>query len=92
MTKVELIEKAEGLGIQVPTEATKAEIEALIAQSESESSTEDVTTVKVGNDTYEFGVKSFRFKGVHYTAEEAAKDTDLIKDLVKAKYPQLKKL
>jgi len=71
-------------------------ISALELQLENSSNKEpqnksNAVTYKNGKDTYVFTVPKFRFKGDEWTAENAIENDALMKQLIKAKFSNLKK-
>ena len=73
----------------------KKKIEDLSAQLETSQITsqkEKPVVYKSKNQTYEFNIKGFIFKGVKYEASEAVKNPTLMGELIEAKFNHLKQV
>lgn len=76
---------------KVITKERDQAIKALKKDSENKSK-ENGVTYKTESGTFEFTVKSFRFKGQKYTAEGAVEDHVLMEGLIESKSKLLKQV
>ncbi|GAB2780444.1 hypothetical protein GCM10027275_24980 [Rhabdobacter roseus] len=85
LSKEELVQQVLKADEEISTsEAIIQELKAELAKAADEILTASgVPTVKVGKDTYEVVIPTFRYKGNQYTALDVVKDDKLAAELVK---------